>query len=226
MGLSHSPSIVMDGFILNIDAGNIRSYSGSGITANGLVGGIGGTLVNGVGFTSLNNGSFVFDGTNDYISAPNDSSLDLTGDMTAMTWFKIITLLGNDWVRVIGKGDSANRTFGFWYYSQSPNYFLYQRYGASNVDVIITTTLLLNVWYHAAVTSNGSFHKMYINGIEVGTQSVSPPFLSTSSLLKIGYGEIHSYHNGHISQAMIYNRALSAQEIKQNYNATKKRYGL
>ena len=185
MGLGHSPSIVMDGLLFSIDAGNSRCYSGSGLTANGLVGGLGGTLANGVGFGSTNSGFFTFDGTNDYISAPNDSSLDLTSDLTACVWFKIITLPGSDWVRIIGKGDSANRTFGFWYYSGSPNYFLYQRYGASNAGVIISTTLQLNVWYHAAVTSNGSSHRMYINSTEVGNHTANPPFFSSSSLLKI-----------------------------------------
>ena len=227
MGLGHSPSIVMDSLLLSLDAANSRCYSGSGLTANGLVGGLGGTLANGVGFGSTNSGFFTFDGTNDYISAPNDSSLDLTSDLTACVWFKIITFPGNDWVRVIGKGDSANRTFGFWYYAGSPNYFLYQRYGAIGIaGVIITTTLQLNVWYHGAVTSNGSSHRMYINGTEVGSHTASPPFYASSSLLKIGYGEIHSYHNGYVSQTQVYNRALSATEIRQNYNATKKRYGL
>ena len=65
MGLKHHPRIVTNGLVMYVDASNTRSYSGSGLTANGLIGGIGGTLVNGVGFTSTNNGIFTFDGTND-----------------------------------------------------------------------------------------------------------------------------------------------------------------
>ena len=224
MGIAYNTSIVSDGLVFALDAANSRSYSGSGITVNGLVSGIGATLVNGVGFGSTNGGNFNLDGTNDYIMAQDVSSLNLTSDLTAIVWFKITTFPSNDWVRVIGKGDSSNRTFGFWYYSGSPNYFLYQRYGTSNVSVQNTTTLQLNVWYQGAVTSGGSTHRMYINGLEIGNATASPPYVSSSSLLKLGYGEIHSYHNGQISQALIYDRALSAQEIKQNYNATKKRY--
>jgi len=67
MGLAHSPSIIADGLVFYLDAANTRSYSGSGLTVNGLVGGIGGSLVNGVGFTSSNNGSFIFDGSDDGI---------------------------------------------------------------------------------------------------------------------------------------------------------------
>ena len=74
MAVGYNPSIVSDGLVFYIDAASSRCYSGSGNTANGLVGGIGGTLVNGVGFTSSNNGSFVFDGSDDYISVPNGFS--------------------------------------------------------------------------------------------------------------------------------------------------------
>jgi hypothetical protein len=224
MGIEYNNIIVTDGLVMCIDAANTRSYSGSGITVNGLVGGIGGTLVNGVGFTSSYNGSFVFDGTNDNILAQDNSALNLTSDLTACVWFRISAVPANDWVRVIGKGDMTNRTFGFWYYNGTPDYFLYQRYGSGNFGILIDTTLQLNVWYHAAVTSNNTSHIMYINGISIGTATLSPPFLSSTSPLRIGYGEIHSYHNGNISHALVYNRALSASEVLQNYNATKGRY--
>ena len=71
MAVGYNPSIVSDGLVFFLDPANKRSYSGSGLTANGLVGGIGGALVNGVGFTSSNNGSFFFDGSNDYAAIEN-----------------------------------------------------------------------------------------------------------------------------------------------------------
>ena len=87
MGLAHSPSIISDGLIFYLDAANRRSYSGSGLTANGLVGGIGGTLVNGTGFSSTNNGSFFFDGTNDYIEVSNSNLLTFgTNPFTIDFW--------------------------------------------------------------------------------------------------------------------------------------------
>ncbi len=223
MGVIAGANINDNGLIFSLDAANYRSYSGSGLTSFGLVGGIGGTLVNGVGFTSTNGGSFIFDGTNDYFLASDDSKINLLGDLSATVWFRINALNG-DWVRVLGKGDSTNRTYGFWYYGGSPNYFLYQRYGATNGGAIVTTTLQLNVWYHAAVTSEGSFHRLYLNGSEIGNVTMPPPFFNSSSPFRLGYGEIHSYHHGNISHTTVYNRALTAQEILQNYNATKKRY--
>ena len=56
MGIDYNNVIVTDGLVLYLDAANTRSYSGTGLTVNGLVGGIGGTLVNGVGFGTTNNG--------------------------------------------------------------------------------------------------------------------------------------------------------------------------
>jgi hypothetical protein len=87
MGIDYNNVIVSDGLVLYIDAANPRSYSGIGLTANGLIGGIGGTLVNGTGFSSSNNGSFIFDGTNDYIYAPINTNLFST-QATMIMWLK------------------------------------------------------------------------------------------------------------------------------------------
>ena len=89
MGIAYNTSQVTDGLVFSIDAANPRSYSGSGITVNGLVSGIGGTLVNGVGFSSANNGSFFFDGTNDQISTAN-IDLSYTNKVTVNCWVKVL----------------------------------------------------------------------------------------------------------------------------------------
>ena len=68
MGIDIGPIEVTDGLIVHLDAGNTRSYSGTGFTIYGLVGGIGGTLINGASFGSTNVKYFIFDGTNDYIN--------------------------------------------------------------------------------------------------------------------------------------------------------------
>jgi hypothetical protein len=87
MGIDYNNIIVSDGLVFYIDAANPRSYSGTGLTANGLVGGIGATLINGVGFTSSNNGSFTFDGTNDYIAAPGTNFPLSNSPRTLNIWF-------------------------------------------------------------------------------------------------------------------------------------------
>ena len=222
MATKYNPSATRNGILICVDPANPTSYSGSGMTARGLVSGIGATLVNGIGFSSSNSGTFILDGSNDYING-DVTSFDLTGDLSAEVWFNLSALAG-DWVRVIGKGDGSNRSFGFWYNAPS-SVFLYQRYGASgNVGTVYGSSVQTNTWYHVIVTSSGSTHKLYLNGVDVQTQTGAGPFFSTSSTLKVGYGEAHTYHNGRIGLYRIYNRALTAQEVLQNYNATKKRY--
>ena len=89
MGIISGANLISDGLVYSLDAANFRSYSGSGLTSFGLVGGLGGTLVNGVGFTSANSGSFIFDGTNDYIDCGNPTVLQgLQLNMTLSCWFK------------------------------------------------------------------------------------------------------------------------------------------
>ena len=222
MGTKYNPSATRNGLLICVDPANPSSYSGSGLTATGLVSGIGATLVQGVSFSTENSGTFVLAGGTAYLNG-NVTSFDLTGDMSAEIWFNLSATAG-DWVRVIGKGDSTNRSFGFWY-NTGASVFLHQRYGASStVSTVYNISIQTNTLYHVIVTSNGSTHKLYINGIDVQTQTGAGPFYSSSSTLKVGYGEIHTYHNGRIGLYRIYNRALTAQEVLQNYNATKKRY--
>ena len=88
MGIAYNTSIVSDGLVFALDAANSRSYAGSGITVNSLVGGIGCTLVNGVGFGTSNSGSFIFDGTNDYIDTQTSF---IPTRYTVFAWFMLHT---------------------------------------------------------------------------------------------------------------------------------------
>ena len=86
MALAHSPSTVMNGLVLCLDAANSKSYPGSGDTWFDLSGrGNNGTLVNGVGYDSGNGGSFSLDGVDDYSSVPSTNGLDLSGTSTSLT---------------------------------------------------------------------------------------------------------------------------------------------
>ena len=178
MGLAHSPRIVRDGLVLYLDAANIKSYPGSGTTWTDISGkDYDGTLINGPTFSSDNLGCVVFDGSNDTVHGVHNSELNLRNDVTVECWFRRTGSRG-DWVRVFGKGDSTNRTYGLWYHVNS-NYFLYQRYGPSNMNVLITKSVVLNEWYHMVGTSSGSTHTLYVNGVNMGTVSNSTTFHSS-----------------------------------------------
>ena len=226
MSVAAGPDIVEDGLVLALDAGNIRSYPGSGSSWNDISGNSNnGTLTNGPTFSSADGGSILLDGTNDYVNGVHNSQLDTTGSMTGACWFKL-TDTASDWVRVLGKGDSTNRTFGLWYNTGS-NTFLYQRYGSSNSNVSTTSfTIALNTWWNIVGTSSGSSHILYLNGEAVSSGSTGSTFYSSTDPYAIGYAGIHSYHQGNVANCKIYNRALTSAEVKQNYNAIKSRFGL
>jgi hypothetical protein len=220
MGLGHSPSIVMDGLVFQIDAGNLRCYSGSGITVNGLVG-IGGNLLNGVGFTSSNSGSFVFDGTNDRIDFGTVSA-NTTGTSTVGCWVRTtstsqcMTVTFESYGSIYINRFTTGKILAFFDGSTGNN---------SAADVS-NTSVNDGKWHYLAATNNGTTCSMYIDGILDKTYSETP-FYSTGIYNQIsGQADGNNHMNGSVSSAHIYNRALTAQEIKQNFNATKKRYGL
>jgi hypothetical protein len=237
MGLKHHPRIVTNGLIMYLDAANTRSYSGSGLTANGLVGGIGGTLVNGVGFTSSNGGSFTFDGTNDYISVSsspttfsyNRSSFTV-GGWTYMTslptsYYGVIlskwnTGGGNDNEFILNTDDGNKFLFAVDFDdSLNPN-------SQSNDLVLSTTTIIANTWYYVVATFDNGSIKIYVNGIleNSATSLYTSVKTNTNSSLDIGRFGTTFYSIGRRGVVQLYNRALTAQEILQNYNATKMRY--
>ncbi len=221
MGIKSGPRIVKEGLVLDIDAAVSRSYSGSGLTAYGLVGGIGGTLVNGTGFGTTNNGYFIFDGTNDYANCGNNSSLSLSS-FTASAWVYPRDLSSRrnilskeqsaNWVLAVG--EVANKVT-FWI----NNSIWVQQDSISNIG--------LNSWTHILVTYDNTTKKIYINGIFDSEQNASNIVLNSSTPLLISNNASNFttyFFNGNISQVQIYNRVLTAQEILQNYNATKGRY--
>ncbi len=213
MGIAYNTSIVSSGLIFALDAANSRCYSGSGITVYGLIGGIGGTLVNGVGFSSFNCGYFSFDGTNDYIQVP--LSVSSGGSFSLNLKFKLNTLLSD--MRLVGafSGNTDQFTVSVeagvlrWWLSNSWR------------NTIFSPTI--NTFYDMFLVYDGANLRLFINGNYITVDNGNAYFdnLGIANPFVLLYG---SYLSGLIYGFQFYNRALSAQEIKQNYNATKKRY--
>jgi hypothetical protein len=224
MGTKYNPNIVRDGLVYYIDAANPRSYSGSGVTANGLIGGIGGTLVNGVGFNSSNSGSFTFDGTNDYITIPDNSFLNNFTNMTLEVVVKYTTT--NDQIFVQKVNYSTGNGYTLEIFSSGIVAFCYGS-GSGYLSVSVSNYPVNNI-YHMVLTLSGNTQTLYINGVSVASNaSGSVPTLS-GTVMKIGdrtgtYAT-SAYLGGNVYLTKFYNRALTAQEVLQNYNATKKRY--
>ena len=232
MGVAYNTSIVTDGLVFGIDAANPRCYSGSGITVNGFTG-IGGTFVGNVGFSSSNYGSFSFNSGPDHINFGNPGATQgLQLNMTLSCWFnqsnnrQYATLYSDYSDTVNSKLVSMMRVDG-----GSLRYFTtVSNGGHQNINPITVTN---GVWYYAAVSVSGTLASptalFFVNGTfysyNLQTMS-STPFTGNNHCIG---GNIHinnEYFDGNISQLSIYNRALTAQEIQQNYAASRGRYGI
>ena len=219
MALGHSPSIVMDGLVFHIDAANSRSYAGSGLTVNGLASGIGGTLVNGVGFTSTNQGSFVFDGTNDWINVPSNPVFAFN-NFTFSSWFKSSDKSRyNDVISRYSLGIIAVQI-----YSEITNGRLIFDVGSDRLTDT-SSDIVNGVWNYVTARRSSGNLEVFINGIRSNfIVSTSNGFIDADRW-RIGTSNaVADFANCNISQVQFYNRALSAQEVLQNYNATKGRY--
>jgi hypothetical protein len=225
MAFNYSPKVITDGLVLYLDAANPKSYvSGSTTWGDLSRSGNNGTLINGVGYNSSNLGSLSFDGIDDYVQCPN---INPGNSLSVDVWFNKISgtgfqgILGN-W-NSTGPGDS-------WLITQNSGNrsSFYVRFNASSGDDIIdtTTTISSNVWYNYTGTFSNSTLSLYRNGILVNSKSTLQNTIF-QNLLNIWVGRFSTlYFSGLIPIGRVYNRALSAQEILQNYNATKTRFGL
>jgi hypothetical protein len=233
MGIDYNNIIVSDGLSVYLDAANARSYSGSGITVNGLVGGIGGTLVNGIGFSSQNNGSFFYDGSDDYFRLPaNFFNPDSGTPFTVSVWFKTGTsgmIFGQENGATPGTGSGWNPAI---YVDTNGKLRTSCFYGGNTSNQSVSAISVNdNLWHQITVTFESSSHKSFLDGILFGTISKTQQNYSATYYYYLGSGKNTGWINagnmtlsGNISNFMFYNRALSATEIQQNYNATKGRY--
>ena len=240
MSVQYNPKIITDGLVLCLDAANPKSYGGSGTTWTDLSGrGNTGTLVNGVGYNSANKGSLSFDGANDYVNLGTPPILNgVRVPLTIIGWAKANTFAtGGVTSRIIYSVYGYTGGFNSRLYSMIRIDFGVLKYftsdSGSGFQSVGTFTPSLNVWNFYAVVVSGSLSsptvQIFLNN---SSQSFSLGALTSTPALDVNFriggaeSNFNEYWNGNISQVSIYNRALSAAEVKQNYNATKSRYGL
>jgi hypothetical protein len=234
MAYNFSPKIVTDGLMLYLDAANTRSYISGSTSWNDLSrGGNNGTLTNGPTFNSANGGSIVFDGTNDLIILPQIRPTLLT----LSVWFKATGIPstndasgGNLFVSSPQLfGGAVQYGLGYSWTSQRVVFNI-----QANTSVLVTNnnSVLQNTIYNVVGTYDGSNRRIYLNGVQVAIDNwTTNPVYPTTGVIGTqiggwGFPGFTRYFNGNVYQASIYNRALSATEIRQNYNSTKSRFGL
>ena len=231
MGIAYNTSIVNDGLVFYLDAANPRCYSGSGLTTFDLLSsGIGGTLVNSVAFGSTNYGSFNFDGINDYIQIPV-SFIPTTNQTTVSLWNYGITAIS---ASIFYASDASDqRTYNIHLPWSDSVVYWDCGFSAGSYDRINTATLSASQWqgwHNWVFTKNvtSGIMQIYLDGVLNVSGTGKNKALPSISQAFIGRFQIASpaYADSRVSNIQMYNRALSAAEVKTNFNATKKRYGL
>jgi hypothetical protein len=220
--VTQGPPVVQDQLRISFDAAYPLSYVQGSPRIHNLNGEIIGTLQNGVGYSSSNGGTLVFDGTNDSVSftpygvsVPNGMSFDIwwrSSDGTKyQDIFDFLDIYGV-WITLNGFGTTGKITASF-----------------NTVANIIQASYSINTWYNLVLVGSGTTNILYLNGVNVGTESRSVPTYVSFNGARLGnldQDRSSEYFVGNIASFRFYTKALSATEVLNNFNSTKSRFGL
>ena len=235
MAIFYNPRTITDGLVLCLDAANAKSYPGSGTTWSDLSGnGNNGTLVNGVGYSGDNLGSLSFDGVDDYVNCGNSSSLNILNQLTISCWILFTNSpnsSGNP--SIVDKWDYVNNRRSYVLGTENGSLTTYVSYDGSfgNRIVCVDTAPTLNVWINLVMTYDNQTLRLYKNSSFITSSSYNQvrnlyDNQLTNPYLMSNHGLVSNvtHLSGNLAQVSIYNRALTAAEVSQNYNALKSRY--
>lgn len=182
---------------------------------------VGGNSITTTSLTYASDGTFSWAaGVDARLQAVSSNFAFGTGDFTLECWIKPVNFSG--YTHMIALPDQtvfalkANSADGVIYF-YSP---AFTTYGST-----AGWTLTANTWNHVIMTRSSSVAYCYLNGLLIGSKSGFTNSF-TSQVLNIGNGFGNEYTAKSISSVKVYNRALSAAEVKQNYNALRGRYGI
>ena len=238
MAFHYSPKVINDSLILYLDAGNSKSYSGSGDTWFDTSKSFkDSSLLGSPPFLSDNKGCFLMVGLNEYISIPQLSDNNIIDNYSFGIWFSptiTISPSNNDYYMLF---EAQNTSI-----SSTPDNFIYFLNSGGQItfetktpnDNLLTTTnnWVAGKWYNIYCTyeSSTGTKSIYVNGVKENSISgVNGSYLNTSTYFGLGAYSSPSrtwYLKGRIAGAFVYGKTLSQSEISQNYNSTKSRFGL
>ena len=215
------PNITTDGLVLALDAANSKSYvSGSAtwfdLSGNGLNGSQSGSVF--PSYNSSNNGNLIFT-NNSPINIGNSSILNLT-NLTLSVWFKT-TSTGNQ--QLIAKNYTTS-----YYLNVAPGGNTFSLWtNGSELGSSGITTLGNGNWHNITATMSGTTKTIYYDSLQVGTNTGTIPAVDSFNLVIGNTGGANpNPFNGSMGNVLVYNRALSALEVLQNYNGQKSRFNL
>lgn len=229
MSLHHNPRIVKSGLLYAYDPADTTSYPGSGTTLYDLANNVNGTFAGSAAYSSVGKGSLNFNGpsTYDYI-AITDTVTHKTGQSFSYeAWVYFDVLSGYD-KTIVGK---PGCNIGLLQASSNMGMCVFGPNGVcvtGNTQYYASATASTGVWQHWVGTYQvGVGIVTYRNGVSVNSVAVTGNIGNWNNTLYIG-GSINTNYtmDGKVTAVKVYNRALSAAEALQNFNAQRLRFGI
>jgi len=231
--LGHGASIVRNGLVLQLDAANTKSYPGSGIDWYNLTNtNSAATLTNGPVYS---NNSFTFDGIDDVVIAPVSFSMS---NATASLWINIDSAIWGTRFDIWASNIFANTNGRFLLYRDTATsiavYNMFPSLTINSISIANANTLFSNTWKNLVVTGlttgSSTTISVYIDGIFYSSSTIAEAVTATNSQVYLMRGwnnnNLINPTKGRLANFQIYNRALTAEEIQQNFNALRGRYGI
>ena len=233
-GSTFSNSIITDGLVVHLDAGNKNSYSGSGATWTDLSGnGYNATLNNSVGYTSNSGGMLTFNGSNQSAQVNVNSFVRSNTSYTFSTFFYLTTSNGGAPFCLMTTPNDSNNTDGFWQHLNLTNWLwrTEDSSGENGGNAEAPTGFVSSTYYHLTVVVTTNSIKFYRNGNPISIISTTFSWANVrndnTAYLFIGKGYEDDYRmTGNVGNFLMYNRVLNNAEILANYYGQKSRFGL
>ena len=189
-----------------------------------------GTLTNGPTYSSTNGGSLVFDGTDDYIRISSASYLNSLGssDFTVSMWVYRATNPPSGNGEILYQSATLDNGFVICISNVGFRVEVRDNQSTNNTVGAVSNIFTAGIWNNVVLTKQETTYTGYSQGISRGSFTSYQDVGTNSGFVDIGrvswWGQSH--WEGNIAQVSIYNRALTPQEIQQNFNATRSRFSI
>ena len=215
-------TIAQQGLVLNLDAGNIYSYAGAGTTFYDVSPTALSWTINNATYNSSDPKYFSYNGSDSWLQSSTSAAYD-SQTITMECWCYPNSLSQNGFLFEKGQ---VNTQYSMFF--ENANFVFRTMGSVSNQSSTFSpsTYLTVSAWNHIVCTYNGSSKIMYVNGIQVASVAASGALPTGQTDQYIGRHSSGYFFNGRIAESRVYNIALSAAQVLQNYNATKGRFGL
>jgi len=221
-------TIVQQGLVLNVDINNPYSYSGAGTTAYDVSPTALSWTINNITYNSGPVKYFSYNGSNGWLESSTSTAFD-TQTLAMECWCYPTNLIQDGFLFEKGQ---VNTQYSMFFSSGGSGIFYFRTINLSTQDLTFTssTYLAANTWNHIVCTYGSGTKTVYINGVQryqqTGLTGTLPTAQTNQYIGKYGNSGNYFTFNGRIAESRVYNIALSAAQVLQNYNATKSKFGL